>query len=154
MRSLIIILFLLVGLNAQESVKKVVFDFTSGDINVFEKKILSGIAYQKAYYEGNLEELEVAVIVHGDGYKFFLKDVASSIYKDDAALIEKHAEFTKRVKSLSEIYEVSFILCAAGLKSLKIEESSLYPFVTFTATSTVGLIDKQSDGYQYVPISK
>ena len=154
MKSLIIILFLLVGLDAQESVKKVVFDLTSGSTEVFEKKVLSGIAFHKTYYENNLEELEVAVVIHGDAYKFFIKDLSASRYKNDAALLKKHKSFAKRIKSLFDIYEVEFLICQSGVNKLSINKDNLYPYVALVSTSTVGLIDKQTAGYQYIPIFK
>lgn len=152
MKTLLTILLLVVGLNAQDNVKKVVFELTSGDIEVFERKVLSGISFHKSYYENNLEELEVAVVIHGDAYKFFLKDLYISRYKHDLELIKKHEALSKRLKSLSETYEVEFLICASGVNKLKINKQNIYPYVKFVATSTVGLIDKQSAGYQYVPI--
>ncbi len=154
LKSLLLSASLFVSLQADDAVKKVVFDLTSGNVEVFEKKVLSGISFHKTYYENNLQELEIAVVIHGDAYKFFLQDLSASRYKNDTALVKKHKSFVKRIKGLSDIYEVEFLMCESGVNKLKINKKNIYPYVHLVATSTVGLIDKQADNYQYVPISK
>jgi len=141
-------------LNAGDGSKKVVFDFTSGDIKVFEKKVLSGIANFKIHYESKLEELDVAVVIHGDAYKFFVKDLNASPYKDDKTLQSMQADLAKRLKSISELYDAEFLMCAHGIRKLKISPDNLYKFVQLVPNSTTGLIDKQSEGYAYIPIAQ
>ena len=152
MRFLIFALLLSLSLSAQDNSNKVVFDFTNGDTKAFEKKILSGIAFQKGYYESKLEDLEVAVVIHGDAYKFFLKDLSQSKYKNDKDLKEKQIDFAKRIKSLSSMYDVEFLICNSGIKRLKIDKENIYDFVKLVPTSTIALIDKQKDSYSYVPL--
>lgn len=149
----IMILLMLVGmLHAEEDVRKVVFDLTTSNLQTFEKKVLKGIAVHKAHYEGNLKELEVAVVIHGGAYKFFVKDPANSPFKDDKALVEAHETLAKRITSMSETYEVTFLMCHSGMVANKIDEKDVYPFVEVIPNSTIGLIDKQDEGFAYVPI--
>ncbi len=149
----IILLLALVGiLQAGEEVKKVVFDLTTGNLQTFEQKVLKGIAAHKAHYEGALQELEVAVVIHGGAYKFFLKDPANSSFKSDTKLIEAHADLQKRIATMADTYEVTFLMCQVGMVKNKIEPKELYPFVTLVPNSTIGLIDKQDEGFAYIPI--
>lgn len=152
MKSLLILLTLCTLLFAEEGVKKVVFDFTSGNIKTLDKKLLSGIAFNKTHYENQLEKLDVAVVIHGDAYKFFIADLEHSPYKNDAELAKAHADLGKRLAAMSKNYEVEFIMCESGMKSHKIDKSTLYDFVKLTPSSTIGLIDKQNNHYAYVPI--
>ncbi|MDH4944460.1 DsrE family protein [Sulfurimonas sp. C5] len=155
MKKFVVLLFLFVtSLLADEATKKVVFDFTSGDLKTFEKKILSGIVHQKNHYEGKLQELEVAVVIHGDAYKFFVKNLPNTLYKKNTALLTKQKEYAKRLISLTDTYGVDFFMCEVGRKANKLDKKDLYEFVQFVPNSTIGLIDKQSDGYAYVPISR
>jgi len=131
----------------------VVFDLTTGDIKTFEKKVLSGIANQKGYYEGKLEELEVAVVIHGNAYKFFVKDLTSTTIKKDEQLNKVKNELQKRITTMSQTYGVEFFVCAVGMKNLKLEQNNLYNFVKVVPNSTIGLIDKQNDGFAYIPIN-
>ena len=152
MKSLLILLTLCTLLFAEEGGKKVVFDFTSGNIKALDKKLLSGIAFNKTHYENQLEKLDVAVVIHGDAYKFFIADLEHSPYKNDAELAKAHADLGKRLAAMSKNYEVEFIMCESGMKSHKIDKSTLYDFVKLTPSSTIGLIDKQNNHYAYVPI--
>ncbi|MBN2816346.1 MAG: DsrE family protein [Campylobacterales bacterium] len=139
---------------AEGDVKKVVIDLTTGDTSVFEKKILSGVVAHKTHYENSFEELEVAVVIHGGAYRFFLKDPSNTVYRDDAVLREKFAELKKRTETLSSTYNVEFLMCDVGRKKNKLELSNIAEYVKIVPNSTIGLIDKQSEGYAYIPVSK
>ncbi len=152
MKKLLLALALCGILFAEEGVKKVVFDLTSGKLEAIEKKILSGIAFNKAHYENKLEKLDVAVVIHGDAYKFFINDLAHSPYKNDAMLNKAHDQLGKRLSAMAKNYDVEFIMCESGMKSHKIDKNTLYDFVKLTPSSTIGLIDKQNDQFAYVPI--
>lgn len=155
MKKIVLLLFVFFSsLIADEAIKKVVFDFTSGDLKTFEKKILSGIVHQKNYYEGNLQELEVAVVIHGDAYKLFVKNLQNTQYKDDADLKAKQNDYAKRLGSLVDTYEVEFYMCEVGRKAKKLAKDDIYSFMNYVPNSTIGLINKQSEGYAYIPIAR
>lgn len=152
MKKWLLLISLTMLLNAEEGLKKVVFDLTLGDQKAFEQKVLSGIVKNNDYYQGIMQELGVAVVIHGDAYKFFIKNVSTSPYKNDRDLISVQESFEKRLRSLADNYNVKFYICQAGMNHLKIAKENIYDFVTPVATSTTGLIDRQSEGYAYVPI--
>ena len=99
-----------------------------------------------------MQELNVAVVIHGDAYKFFIKDIATSPYKKNRELISARESLEIRLRSLANNYKVKFYICQAGMTRLKIPKESIYDFVTPVATATVGLIDRQSEAYAYIPI--
>lgn len=152
MKKWLLILALSGLLYAEEGVKQVVFDLKTGSIETFEKKVLQGIAYHKSHYEGKLEKLDVAVVIHGDAYKFFVKDLKNSPYKNDKKLAAAHDQLSKRLTTMANTYEVEFLMCEATMKALKIDPSNLYDFVKLTPNSTIGLIDKQNEHFAYIPI--
>lgn len=152
MKKWLLFLSLSMLLNAQEGLKKVVFDLTLGDQKAFEQKVLIGIVKNNDYYQGNMQELDVAVVIHGDAYKFFIKNLSASVYKKERELITVRESFEKRLKSLVNNYNVKFYICQAGMDHLKIPKENIYDFVTPVATSTIGLIDRQNEGYAYIPI--
>lgn len=152
MKKWLLILTLSGILFAEEGVKQVVFDVKTGNIDTFEKKVLQGIAYHKNHYEGNLEKLDVAVVIHGDAYKFFVKDLKNSPYKNDKKLIAAHDQLAKRLSTMANAYEVEFLMCEATMRTLKIDQSNVYDYVKLTPNSTIGLIDKQNAHYAYIPI--
>jgi intracellular sulfur oxidation DsrE/DsrF family protein len=152
MKKLILLISITLFLNAQDVVKKLVLDVTTSDIKNIERKVLSGTVKHKNYYESKLEELEVTIVIHGGAYRYFVKDLSKTLYKDEKNTIKTQANLHTRLKALSELYDVEFIICSSGLKKLKINQDNIYDFVKFAPTSTIALINKQNNGYAYIPI--
>lgn len=151
MRKLCLLLLLWLGAYADGTVKKAVFDLTTGDIKRFEQVVLKGTEAHTRHYEAKLKEYDAVFVIHGKAYQFFLQDLTGTPY-DAPELRQRQNELATRLKSLSENYNVRFVACAAGLKARDIPESKLYPFVTTSFTSTSALIDFQDEGYAFVPV--
>ena len=132
---------------------KVVIDLTAGDLHTFERKILSGIVAHKTYFEGKLQALDVVVVIHGDAYKFFIKDPAHKRVASDVALAKMHDDLGKRISALFETYDVTFLMCALGMKNKKLTKAMMYDYVTPIPNASIGLIEKQNDGFAYLPVS-
>ena len=149
----IIILLLSIGLlQAEETSAKVVYDLTTKDLANFELRVLKSIVANKAHYEGTFRELDVVVVIHGGAYRFFTKDPMHSKFKDDKALIETHKTLAKRIESMVKTYDVTFLICGAGMPKHGLKAEDVYSFVKIIPNSTIGLIDKQNEGYAYIPI--
>lgn len=153
MKLLLSIFALCTLLLADGETKKVVIDLTAADVKTIETNVLSGIVAHKRHYENSLQELEVAVVIHGGAYRFFLKDPSVTLYKDDKALEKAFDKLKKRLASLAEIYNVEFLMCDFGRKKNKLELSNIVEYVKMVPNSTIGLIDKQNEGYAYLPIA-
>jgi len=138
--------------NQEEKSIKVVYDLTTKNLQTFEHKILKAIVANKAHYEASLKELEVTVVIHGGAYKFFLINPKDSIYHKESNLIKVHNDLAKRIRSMVENYEVEFLICEIGMKKRKIKKSDIYPFVKIIPNSMIGLIDRQNEGYAYLPV--
>jgi intracellular sulfur oxidation DsrE/DsrF family protein len=95
----------------------------------------------------------VAVVIHGEAYRFFVKDLKSTSFKNDVKLAKVYADLKKRVAAMSDTYEVEFLMCGAALKRHKLQKSDIVEFVTILPNSTIGLIDKQNEGFAYLPVS-
>jgi len=152
MKKWLIIMSLSALLSAEDVVHKVVYDLTTGDLKTFEKTILSGVPVHKTYFEGKMEELDVAVVIHDDAYRFFVKNVNQSPYKNDTALVKMQETFAKRLQGSVNTYKVSYYMCESGMKREKISAENIYDFVTLIPNSTIGLIEKQNEGYAYLPV--
>lgn len=153
MKKILCILFISMGfVYAQESAAKVVYDLTTKDVANFERRILSATVKNKSYYEGKFRDLDVVLVVHGGAYRFFVKDPAQSEYKEDKALMSKYQELAKRIKTLATTYEVEILICGAGMSKHTLEKKDMFDFVDIIPNATIGLIDKQNEGYAYVPV--
>ncbi len=153
MKKTILLLFAsLTMLSAQEHTAKVVYDLTTQNVAVFERKILKAIVANKAYYEGKLQELEVSVVIHGGAYRYFTQDPSTTEYKTDKSLLANYTELKKRVKSMADTYDVTFFICAVGMTKHGLKAKDIVKFVTIIPNSTIALIDKQNEGYAYIPV--
>ncbi len=151
MKSFIFILLFANFLNANDE-PKMVIDLTTGSVVKFKKAILKGIEVHKTHYANNLQELEVAVIIHGGAYKFFVRNIKNSIFKDDKELVKAYTDLKKRIAIMSDTYDVEFFMCQSGMNSKGLKEKDIVEFVKFIPTSTIGLIDKQNEGFAYIPV--
>lgn len=152
MKNILILLAFLGMLQADDETAKVVYDLTTNNLAKFEKNILKGIAINKAYYEGNLKELEVTVVIHGGAYRFFVKDIKNTIFKNDTKLIKAYSDLKKRISTMSDTYEVEFLMCEASMPKNKLKAKDIVQFVKIVPNSTVGLINKQNEGFAYIPV--
>ncbi len=153
MKIVMIFLLMLSFAQANEETARVVYDLTTSDMAKFEKNILKGIVANKNHYEGHLKELEAVVVIHGGAYRFFVKKIEDTIFKDDVKLSKEYTEFKKRIAILSDTYEVEFLMCKAALPRHKLEAKDIVDFVKIIPNSTMGLIDKQNEGFAYIPVS-
>ena len=131
---------------------KVVYDLTTQNQKDFERKILKAIVANKAYYEGKLQELDVTVVIHGGAYRYFTVDPAKTEYKTDKALLANYAELKKRIKSMSDTYDVEFLMCEVGMLKHGLKAKDIVSYVKIIPNSTIGLIDRQNEGYAYIPV--
>jgi len=139
-------------LYAQEDSAKIVYDLTTKNLNNFELRILKATVANKAYYESTLRELDITVVIHGGAYKFFIKDPGNSKFKDDNALVSTHKALAKRIEILANTYDVQFLVCGAGVRKHGLGKKDIYDFVKIIPNSTIGLTDKQNEGYAYIPV--
>ncbi len=136
----------------EEVVRKAVFDLTTGDMKTFEQRILSGVARYTAHYQGIMQEFDAVVVIHGDAFKFFVKDLANSPYKGQTELVKVNNDLKKRIAAASDIYEVEFLMCEANMLKAGLVQEDIYPFVKIVPSSSMGLIEKQNEGYAYIPV--
>jgi len=145
------LLLLLSFSHADETNVKVVYDLTTKDIGKIERNILKGIVAHKSYYQGEFKELDVAVVIHGGAYRYFLKKLQGSEYEGDVALQKKFTEIQKRLKTLADTYNVEFMMCELGAKKHKVI-NNVVSYVKIIPNSDIGLISKQNEGYAYIPV--
>ena len=131
---------------------KVVYDLTTHNQKDFERKILKAIVANKAYYGGKLQELDATVVIHGGAYRYFTVDPAKTEYKTDKALLANYAELKKRIKSMSDTYDVEFLMCEVGMLKHGLKAKDIVSYVKIIPNSTIGLIDRQNEGYAYIPV--
>jgi len=152
MKKILLLLLTLSTLIFADTSAKVVYDLTTHNQKEFERKILKAIVANKAYYEGKLKELDVTVVIHGGAYRYFTVDPSKTEYKKDKALLADYANLKKRVKTMADTYDVEFLMCGAGMPKHGLKAKDIVSYVKIIPNSTIGLIDRQNDGYAYIPV--
>ncbi len=155
--SLLIIVIMstsILSANNETGVKKALYDLTTGNIKVLKKKLIHNIISNTEYYQSKKEQLKVRVVVHGDAYKFFMKDLNNTAYAFQPAVVNNKKTLQKALNELVNRYHVKFWVCGAGMKHHHLKKEAFYPFITVVHNAMTGLIDAQNDGYAYVPIAK
>ncbi len=132
--------------------QKVVFDLTSGDEAKIRKHLIANIEGLENYYSANDIEFKVAVVISGDAYKYFVKDIAASPYKAQKPLIAAQTRLAPLLQKLHSVHKVEFYMCKAGMKARKIDKKVLYPYVQNEMNKSAYLIKWQNLGYAYLPI--
>ena len=154
MKKILIFLALFSLALAEEENAKVVYDLTTSNVAEFEKNILKGVVAHKEYYAGKFKELDVAVVIHGGAYKFFVKDIKSTKFKSDTNLLQNFSQLKKRIRSMHETYDVSFFMCEIGMRHNDLTPQKIVNFVHIVPNSAIALIDKQNEGFAYLPVRK
>lgn len=152
MKKILILLSLTLSfLHAESESIKVVYDLTTSNVTKFEKYILKGIVMNSEHYHSQLKELEVSVVIHGGAYKYFVKDLPATSFKNDTNLSKVYTELKKRVATLADTYDVEFLMCRAGMKKNRLIKKDIVEYVTIIPNASIGLIDKQNEGFAYLP---
>ena len=152
MKKVLLLLFALSSLIFADISARVVYDLTTKNIKTFERKILKAIVANKAYYESQLKELAVTVVIHGGAYRYFTLEPSKTTYKTDKALLADYANLKKRIKSMADTYDVEFLMCGAGMPKHGLKAKDIVKYVKIIPNSTIGLIDRQNEGYAYIPV--
>lgn len=139
-----------VAINADNH--KVVCDLTSGENNVVEKSLFGIMRNIKSYYSSHRNNIDIAVVISGDSYQYFIKDIKNSPYKDEPDIVALQPKLEPKLRELYDKLKVKFYMCSYGMQSRDISEESLYDFVEADKTKSIYLIELQNDGYAYMPI--
>jgi intracellular sulfur oxidation DsrE/DsrF family protein len=117
---------------------RVVVDLTTGDAGRFEARLVEALPKLRAHYAEQQRPLNAVVVVHGDAYKFFLKD--GPLSPDRAAALAALAK------------DVRFEVCLVGMarKGLKMEQ--FVPWVHGAKSASIALIDYQHAGHALVTV--
>ena len=130
---------------------KVVFDLMSGNPTTISKRLIKNVNTLTAHYKAQGDTLKVAVVISGDAYKFFVKDLAHSPYSETKGLLGTNTLLQKNLAPLLK-ENTEFKVCSVGMKKRNISEASLYEYVVPAFNKTSALIEYQNAGYAYIPL--
>ena len=132
--------------------QKAVYDLTTGEPQKLEKFLLKGLKVLAEYYKKEKIDYQMAVVISGNAYQFFVEDLKASPYADDNALKKLQPSIAPRLRELAEVYDINFTMCKRGMEAREIPVKSLYDYVEAKKMKNVYLIEFQNKGYAYMPI--
>jgi hypothetical protein len=132
--------------------KKFMIDLKTGDMEVFSNQLLVGVPGIVDYFSAQGDTVEVAVVIHGESYKFFIKNLENTQYGLDKSLVEHQDVIHKRLEEIEKKYKIHFEICMVGMHRKGILTEDIYPFVTPIKSAMVGLVKWQNAGFAYIPI--
>jgi intracellular sulfur oxidation DsrE/DsrF family protein len=148
---LILILVWTVSLSLAET-KKVVVDLTTGGMESFTTRFLGGVPGTVDYFAAQGNRVDVAVVIHGDAYKFFVANLENTQYGVDEKLAANQESIHRRLAEIQKKYNIKFEMCQTGMHSKGILTQDIYPFVTPIKSAMIGLVKWQNAGYAYIPV--
>lgn len=132
--------------------KKFMIDLKTGDIDSFNNQLLVGVPGVIDYFTAQGDTVEVAVVIHGDAYKFFVKNLDTTQYVMDKTLVDRQEVIYKRLEEIEKKYRIHFDICMFGMHKKGILSEDLYPFVAPIKSAIVGLVKWQNAGFAYIPV--
>ncbi len=151
MRAALIILMFMVTISFAES-KKFMIDLKTGDLDTFSREFLVGVPGTIDYFISQGDTVEVAVVIHGDAYKFFVQNLDNTQYAMDKLLVDHQESIHQRLEEIEKKYKVHMDICMAGMHKKGILSEDIYPFVTPIKSAMVGLVKWQNQGFAYIPV--
>lgn len=151
MRILILLFLCMVSLSFAET-KKIMIDLKTGDFESFDKAFLSGLPGTIDYFSFQGDTVDVAVVIHGDAYKFFVQNLNNTSYGMDESLVKHQELIQQRLEEMLKKYRIHLEVCMSGMHKRGILSQDLYPFVTPIKSAMIGLVKWQNEGYAYVPL--
>jgi len=147
-----LIVLLLAATFAFADTKKFMIDLKTGDMESFNNQLLVGVPGTIDYFTAQGDKVEVAVVIHGEAYKFFVENLDNTQYGMDKALAERQDAIRKRLVEIEKKYHIRMEICMNGMHRKGILSEDIYPFVTPIKSAMVGLVKWQNKGYAYVPV--
>lgn len=151
MRILIVLFLCMVSLSFAET-KKIMIDLKTGDFESFDKAFLNGLPGTIDYFSSQGKTVDVAVVIHGDAYKFFVQNLNNTSYGMDESLVKHQELIQQRLEEMLKKYRIHLEVCMSGMHKRGILSQDLYPFVTPIKSAMVGLVKWQNEAYAYVSL--
>jgi intracellular sulfur oxidation DsrE/DsrF family protein len=136
----------------ESRVHKVVFDLSNGNPMVIKGRVAWNIRTISKNLQEQNRTLKSIVVISGDAYKFFIKDLKKSPYNTYDIIAEQKL-LEPILTKLHKDYNVIFQMCSVGMQKHDIGGSTLYPFIKHEKNKTQYLIEAQNEGYAYIPVN-
>lgn len=151
MRYLFILFYLLSALTLADT-QKIMIDLKTGDMDSFTTRFIGGVSSTADHFIAQGDTVSIAVVIHGEAYKFFVENLERTQYGVDQPLVANQEVLYKKLIAFQKKYNVILEICQVGMNKKGILSEDIYPFVTPIKSAMTGLVKWQNRGYAYIPI--
>ncbi|MEW5832230.1 MAG: DsrE family protein [Campylobacterota bacterium] len=151
MRKALLILLCAVSL-AYGGTKKFVVDLTTGETPTLMTRFFGGVPGTADHFVAQGDRVEIAVVIHGEAYKYFVRNLENTQYGVDEKLAADQESILQRLEAMRKKYNITFEVCQSGMHRKGILTEDLYPFVRPIPSAMIGLVKWQNEGYSYIPV--
>lgn len=118
-----------------------------GDHTRFNQMITNISNHYSVY--GNPLDIQIAVVAHGQGVKFFLEDLSSSPWKEESAVAKMFDRVADVAKNGLTVY-----LCEITFQRLELDKAKVHnaDFLGFVPSGVAAVAELQSKGFGYIKI--
>jgi uncharacterized protein len=132
--------------------QKIMIDLKTGDMDAFSTRFIGGVSSTADYFIAQGDTVSIAVVIHGEAYKFFVENLEHTQYGVDQPLVTNHEALYQKLMAFQKKYNVTLDICQVGMNKKGILTEDIYPFVTPIKSAMVGEVKWQNRGYAYIPI--
>lgn len=137
---------------AEKPTQKIIVDLTTGNIETVKSRFIKGVANTIDHFKERGDTVETVVIIHGEAYRYFVRDLDGSRYSTEIELYNNQKELLDGFAKLSQKYHIRFEVCSVGMKKNQLTHKMFYEFVHLSPSAQISLVEWQNKGYAYLPI--
>jgi intracellular sulfur oxidation DsrE/DsrF family protein len=112
-------------------------------------QLVTNISNHFSVYGANPFEVQLAIVAHGQGIKFFLEDLEGTPWKDEVAVPKLFERVVDQARNGLKVY-----LCEITFKRLNIDRAKARTaeFVSFVPSGVAAVAALQSKGFSYIKV--
>jgi intracellular sulfur oxidation DsrE/DsrF family protein len=130
----------------KESQINVVYHADFGDPQRFTT-MLRNIRNHLSVYDNDPTKIKIVIVAHGQGVKFFMKDLTGSPWEKE----NFDPKIGEEVRDLNA-YGVDPLICEITLTRLKLDPNKLYDFCKIVPSGVGAIGELQTKGYAYIKV--
>jgi len=110
--------------------------------------MLTNISNHLSVYDFDPLKIKIVVVAHGQGVKFFMRDLTGSPWENEPIKI---SELEQRERDLTT-YGVEFYICNITLTRLKLDPNKLHDFTKIVPSGVGAIGELQAKGFGYIKV--
>jgi len=112
------------------------------------KAMLGNIRNHLSVYDNDPLKVKIVVVAHGQGVKFFMKDLMGSPWATEPI----NTEELERMERDLTLYGVEYYICRITLTRLRLDPNKLHDFTKIVPSGVGAIGELQARGFAYIKV--